>query len=407
MTETAARLPRSQRSVPVTRSLTARLRLAARFARLMERHPELLLEGKPFADAGNDYAAAAKAKFDDLQKATATKVGDSIADLQNGKLTGEAAFSQIQKDLTKAHGKAYSLGKGRMLGKSVAMNADDAFYLRRALEVESEYLKGFINDIASGKTKLKGKMGAGVRGDLYSRGLRGSHNNARVEYSGGDDGDGYVTLCFWNLGISDSCVDCISLNAFNPWERSNLPTVPGAGDSACKSRCHCHLEFKRVRRGKSKGGKLLPLRPKAVRDVFKLPTPPSGLTLPTATERMAIEDLRQEVNYWRRTAAEELSAGNEEAYRSALSKRRAANADLNSWLKENKVWSPPAFGVDEVIAGKVLDERLVEALMSLGLDGATIAALPKAAYKEVVGEILAEAKLLDAEIRQTITRGMR
>jgi len=173
------------------------------------------------------------------------------------------------------------------------------------------------------------------------------------------------------------------------------------------SKCKCHLEFRQVRKAKTGRGKLAPIRPKAVRDVFKLPEPPSGLTLPTATERVAIEDIRQEVNYWRRTAAEELSAGNEEAYRAALSKRRVANAELNSWLKDNKVYSPPAFGVDEVIAGKVLDERLVEALMSLGLDGATIAAMPKAAYKEIIDNILAEATLLDAEIRQTITRGAR
>jgi len=387
-------------------SFADKLRAAARFARLVERHPDLLVEGKSFVDAGNGYADVATQKFKDLSKATATKVGDTIADLGAGKLTGDQAFNQAHADLIKAHKRAYTLGKGSMFGKAAALNADDLFYLRRAMEVEAQFLKGFIDDVVSGRIDLAGKMGAGSRADLYSRSLRGSWWNAKTEWAGGgDDGDGYEVICFWEMSPAEHCEDCVALASMSPWPRDALATVPGAGDTACQARCKCSLRYERRRIPKSRAkGKLIPMRPKAVRDVFRLPPAPGNLMHPAPLERAAVEELRQKVNYWRRVAADELAAGNEEAYRQALSARRVANGKLNEFLKDNKLYSPPAFGVDDVLSGRVLDERLVDALMSLGLDGASIASMPKAQYREIIDAIIDEAGLLDAEIKQVLVR---
>jgi len=146
----------------------------------------------------------------------------------------------------------------------------------------------------------------------------------------------------------------------------------------------------------------MPIRPKSARDIWQLPTPPPGLSLPSAEQRLAVESLRSEMNYFRRQAQDLLDAGQDAAAQKAMADRAAVNAKLNKFLRANKVWSPPAFGLDDVLSGKMLDDRLVDALMSIGTDGPTLAALGAKEYRAIIRDIIDEVPALSAEIKSIL-----
>lgn len=58
----------------------------------------------------------------------------------------------------------------------------------------------------------------------------------------GDALDANDVLLDWELGADqDHCDDCLSLADGGPYARGDIPTFPGAGDTACMSNCYCSV----------------------------------------------------------------------------------------------------------------------------------------------------------------------
>ena len=96
------------------------------------------------------------------------------------------------------------------------------------------YLRGFANDIASGKQRLDGTLG--VRAKLYSQAARTSlykskAANMRLE----------VTHVRTRRSARDSCRQCLDLDG--KVFRINDPSFPLPGQRICRANCQCHLEY--------------------------------------------------------------------------------------------------------------------------------------------------------------------
>ncbi len=49
-------------------------------------------------------------------------------------------------------------------------------------------------------------------------------------------------LLVWELGADeDHCSDCIGLADRSPYQRGDVPTWPGAGETACRDNCYCSI----------------------------------------------------------------------------------------------------------------------------------------------------------------------
>ena len=164
----------------------------------------------------------------------------------------------------------------------------------------------------------------------------------------------------------------------------------------CSGRCRCHLEYRRVRASKSRRDRTS--RPANVRNIYSLPPAPPGRRIPEGIERYAIEEKRQEMNHYRRKMADAAAAGDADSLRYYASKRRVANDELIQALDAEKLWAPPLLSVEEVTTGRMLDDHLVEGLFGLGVDGATIAALPDAAYRDIVQRVLRDTARSERQI---------
>ncbi|NIX55345.1 MAG: hypothetical protein GWN14_05280 [candidate division Zixibacteria bacterium] len=368
-----------------------------RAAEFAASYPEEAFEATRKLNFADDKSIARNAaqKFDNVQRSFARNMHSVLDDLQAGHISAAGANKKMGPILQNAHQRSYSAGKEWMTGRKAVLNADDWAYLKRSVEYERGFLKGFIDDVVNGR----GKMNYSTRMDMYAGTLQAPFNNASLEYSPED------AEVYWTLGIAEHCEDCLSLESFNPWTRASLPTVPGAGDTRCLGRCKCHLEYRKKEKGflKKKVGEQLG-RPDSMSKLFTLPPMPKGFTLPIASERAAIESMRQEMNYWRRAIQDAHIGGNKVAERQAIKMRAKVNQDLIDYLEKNKIWSPPALSVDEVLSGKMLDDRLMQDVFNQGLDGATVAGLPDDLRKEVVADLLKAGAAADATIAGTIDK---
>jgi len=99
------------------------------------------------------------------------------------------------------------------------------------------YLRGFANDIASGKQRLDGTLG--VRAKLYTGAGRSTfyaskRANRRPE----------VTHVRSIRSARDSCVQCVKLDRVV--FRIDDPTFPLPGHRICNHNCRCSLEYLRL-----------------------------------------------------------------------------------------------------------------------------------------------------------------
>ena len=99
------------------------------------------------------------------------------------------------------------------------------------------YLKGFANDIASGKQRLDGTLG--TRAKLYSQAARTSlYKSKAANMSGG------VTHQRSIRSARDSCRQCLDLD--RKVFRIDDASFPLPGQRICRANCQCHLEYLRL-----------------------------------------------------------------------------------------------------------------------------------------------------------------
>tara|TARA_Y100000114_G_scaffold157143_1_gene187385 strand:- start:2339 stop:3886 length:1548 start_codon:yes stop_codon:yes gene_type:complete len=105
------------------------------------------------------------------------------------------------------------------------------------VDKHSDFASQFAQQYADGYTDRKGAMGFAARINMYGQSLKSAFNSGAV--FGGRPGE----KIYWRLGSCDHCADCPALHAGSPYNRNTLPTVPGNGDTICKTNCCCYLSF--------------------------------------------------------------------------------------------------------------------------------------------------------------------
>lgn len=160
-----------------------------------------------------------------------------------------AALAALQVSWTKSLGDAMVRGfrkgyanRGRQDASSLTMGKilSGSPIFRMMMDKHSAFANQFASQYASGETDRKGAMGVGARTNMYGQALKGAYNAGAV--FGGIGGE----KIFWRLGSCDHCVDCPALSASSPFTRVTLPTLPGNGDTVCKTNCCCYLVFVRA-----------------------------------------------------------------------------------------------------------------------------------------------------------------
>jgi len=99
------------------------------------------------------------------------------------------------------------------------------------------YLRGFANDIASGKQRLDGTLG--VRAHLYSQAGRNSYYRSKAENI-----SDRVTHQRSIRGKRDSCWQCVELD--RKVFRIDDSSFPLPGRRVCNHNCGCHVEYLRM-----------------------------------------------------------------------------------------------------------------------------------------------------------------
>ena len=124
------------------------------------------------------------------------------------------------------------------LGRGGGANVTPADYGRGGQIVREQYgyLRGFANDIASGKQRLDGTLG--VRAKLYTQAGRESfYRSKHANLTTAVDMVGSVR------SARDSCSECISLDG--KWFRVGDPAYKLPGQRICMKSCRCYERYGR------------------------------------------------------------------------------------------------------------------------------------------------------------------
>jgi len=147
--------------------------------------------------------------------------------LYAGELTVQQWQTAVAAELKDAHVAQAMFARG---GK-VNMGATEYGRVGGTLADEYGYLSRFADDIAAGRQSL---ARARARVKQYGRATQQSYWREWALVSPGK--------VYWRLNPAEHCEDCINLEAANPYTANTLPTYPGAGATACRGNCNCHLE---------------------------------------------------------------------------------------------------------------------------------------------------------------------
>jgi hypothetical protein len=135
---------------------------------------------------------------------------------------------------------AFSLGK--LEGGAVSLSLfpdltlEDKRWVDSFLRKEFGFWKKFIDDISGGK----GTLDYNKRLDMYVKTLRSAYISGKVLETPPN------TVYYWEKSKAEHCPQCTYLAMHSPFTKANLPTIPGSGDTFCKSNCKCKMTPKTV-----------------------------------------------------------------------------------------------------------------------------------------------------------------
>lgn len=229
----------------------------------------------------------------------------------------------------------------------------------KMVQSQSKFASQFAQEYAGGALNASRRMGVGPRSELYFRSLRGGFNMGAVD--GGKLGE----KIYWKLGACDHCIDCPALAASGPYLRHKLPTVPGNGQTKCKSNCCCFLVF--VRGPKPKDGPA----PNGELDAFSSPEAgvPPGFNTPTPADIAYLRDLEMRRNFARRKLAG-MDEGPDKA--EWMRRRRDLQKEMNDYRSTRNIHYTPRFSVGDTISGTDISLHDVDDIFLRGLDGTTL-----------------------------------
>ena len=229
----------------------------------------------------------------------------------------------------------------------------------KMVDNQVRFASQFAQQYAEGSLRSTKRMGVGPRSELYFRSLKGGFNMGAVD--GGSPGD----KIYWKLGACDHCVDCPALAASGPYYRHLLPTVPGNGQTKCKSNCCCYLLFVKgpaPKTGPAPDGEL---------DSFASPEAgvPPGFNVPSVSDVAHLRDLEMRRNFARRKIAGLDEGPDKDRW---LSRNRELQREMNDYRSARNVHYTPRFSVGDTVSGLDISLKDVDDIFLRGLDGTTI-----------------------------------
>lgn len=166
-----------------------------------------------------------------------------------------SALSRLQTDayvfadeaaeiLSQAHAQAHYHARWRA-GDRVEFGGADTLAGDLAMDDQAEFLARFRDDLVRGRYDTpEGLNERAVRARLrlYLGAVTGTANRVLVGALSAE------RVWFWLLGAAEQhCGDCPRLAQESPYRAEELPTVPGAGLTECRSACRCSLKSGRRR----------------------------------------------------------------------------------------------------------------------------------------------------------------
>jgi hypothetical protein len=160
---------------------------------------------------------------DDVVAALAGQLRDRAISLADWELA-------MRAEIRRTHLNAIALERGGWAN----MRPSDFGRAGQIIREQYGYLRGFANDIASGKQRLDGTLGR--RAQLYIEAGRNSMYRSKAANMSAK-----VTHQRSIRTKRDSCWQCIDLD--RRVFRINDPSFPLPGRRACMARCGCHVEY--------------------------------------------------------------------------------------------------------------------------------------------------------------------
>lgn len=292
-----------------------------------------------------------------------------LSERQRSDLRADAA-ARLVDEWHQAIDEAFPAAHGagaRVWGAPPAAFPSDA--LAKAMGEQRRFATRFALELTTGQTQQKGRMGAGLRSEMYRDAVEGAYQLGAVESS--PDG----TLIAWKLSVCRHCHSCQLLAANGPYTRETLPGVPRSGGiSECRSRCRCWLEFSSAA-APGAAPAAPPAPPEEVLPRVLTPplSAPPGLRSPDEAERRVLRDLETRMNRARRAAQRAQDAGLEKARDRFIAKRADLNQRIIDFSRQRGIHHVPTWDVGDVVTGRDIRAREVDAITHLrGLDGTTI-----------------------------------
>ena len=149
--------------------------------------------------------------------------------------------ARLTAALIGAHAQACWLGR-RLAGASAPMGEADTRFAQYALQQQSRYLTGLVNDLARGKDVQAADAVDTISAALSSRLLQWARRTRGTAEEAWALSLAPGTLVNWQTTAEESCTDCETLHAQNPHPRVTLDKFPGSGQTECRLGCRCYLE---------------------------------------------------------------------------------------------------------------------------------------------------------------------
>lgn len=218
-----------------------------------------------------DLAKAGMAMQAGILNSFKSNMFDVVSKYQAGTANFPQALKQWQTFTREHYRNMFTAGTkaaGNPYYAKLGLTQKDLAFIDKAVRYESRFFKKLLFDMKDPKhlpanqipRDAAGRMLKGYRvqkfgylnriGNMPSRAEMYAESGQAQFYNGMVAGSSQHLDIYWVLGVPmlDHCDDCPIL-ARRKWIWKTLPTVPRAGDTACKHRCYCRLEFRPKKTG--------------------------------------------------------------------------------------------------------------------------------------------------------------
>lgn len=159
-----------------------------------------------------------------------------MADLAIQLQAQSISLARWQMGMVEAIKTAHTVSAGLAVGGWGRLDRQTVERAERLIDRQLAYLARFAVQIQTGRQPLNGLFEQRVR--MYAAAAHATVQELRRDQAEQASYDEERRV----LGIADHCEDCLDAS-HTGW--APIHTLPPIGESACRTNCHCHFEFRR------------------------------------------------------------------------------------------------------------------------------------------------------------------